>query len=148
MACNEPCTGCGRAALILIYQNTSLAAGNLFARALPGLVYCLATSFACSSDMAHKDKPIPGLGNVVSMLPDSAASSSAGVRPKGAKPCLYKYDRGCTHWAYRKCTHCKRPLCKVCLSHFHWPTQSCGRKCQIPDRSRARWARNVLHPRS
>ena len=77
----------------------------------------------------------------------SAAQVADAARPKGAKVCVYKMDRGCTHWAYRKCKSCTRPLCRTCLSLYHWPTQSCGRKCKPPDRSRIRWARNVLHPR-
>ena len=77
----------------------------------------------------------------------SAAQVAGAARPKGAKVCVYKMDRGCTHWAYRKCKSCTRPLCRTCLSFFHWPTQSCGRKCKRPDRSRTRWARNVLRPR-
>ena len=76
----------------------------------------------------------------------SAAQVASAARPKGAKVCVYKMDRGCTHWAYRKCKSCTRPLCRTCLSFFHWPTQSCGRKCKPPDRSRTRWARNVLRP--
>ena len=77
----------------------------------------------------------------------SAAQVAGAARPKGAKVCVYKMDLGCTHWAYRKCKSCTRPLYRTCLSFYHWPTQSCGRKCKPPDRSRTRWARNVLHPR-
>ena len=77
----------------------------------------------------------------------SASQVADAAPPKGAKACVYKMDRGCTRWAYRKCKSCTRPLCRTCLSFYHWPTQSCGRKCKPPDRSRTRWARNVLHPR-
>ena len=76
----------------------------------------------------------------------SAPQVAGAAPPKRAKVCVYKMDRGCTHWAYRKCSSCTRPLCRTCLSFFHWPTQSCGRQCKLPDRSRTRWARNVLHP--